>query len=215
MTQGSRTTAEVQQQVLTYIELKKSIEWISVKTGLGKTTIKTIKNRGEIKYSSDYKSKPGRPKKVSQYEKKKIVTFVSKHGRKTLNSTKTELNLSVSKQTLSRVFREIGIGRRKMKVKPTLTSSHSKKGLHLLSLDAIRYLIGQNGYFQMKRNLTLMDIVIIGNSKVRMKRSSLETQTLVLRLWFGVEFLKMVVHLLWRSRRDVIARYTVLFLGRD
>ena len=109
MTQGSRTTPEVQQQVLTYIELKKSIEWISMKTGLGKTTIKRIKNQGEIKYSNDYKSKPGRPKKVSQHEKNKIMSFIEKNERKTLNSTKTELDLSVSKQTLSRVFREIGI----------------------------------------------------------------------------------------------------------
>jgi transposase len=113
--------------VLTYLECKKSVEWISTKTGLAKTTIKRIRKRVTIKYRNEYFSPTGRPKKVSPHQKKKIKGFIQKNERKTLNSTKTELNLSVSKQILSRVFREIGIGRRKMKVKPLLTHVHEKK----------------------------------------------------------------------------------------
>jgi len=57
---------------LTYIELKKSIEWISVRTGLGKTTIKRIKNRGEIKYSNDYKSNQEDQKRFLDMKKRKL-----------------------------------------------------------------------------------------------------------------------------------------------
>ena len=127
MTQGKRTTPEAQQQVLTYLEVKKSIEWISSKTNLSISTIQRIRKRGQIKYSNEYQSKPGRPKKVFVSEKKKIKRFVLKNERKTLNSAKTELNLSVSKPTLSRIFKEIGISKRKMKVKPVFTQSHEKK----------------------------------------------------------------------------------------
>lgn len=126
MTQGKRVSPEVQQQVLTYLEMKKSTKWICTNTGLGERTIRRIKNRGKVKYSNEYKTQPGRPSKVSHYEKRKIKSFVEKNDRKTINSTKIELNLSVSKPTLSRVFREIGISKRKLKVKPTLTENHQK-----------------------------------------------------------------------------------------
>jgi hypothetical protein len=102
MTQGSITSPEVQQQVLTYLECKKSVEWISTKTGLAKTTIKRIRKRVTIKYRNEYFSPTGRLKKVSPHQKKKIKGFIQKNERKTLNSTKTELNLSVSKQTLGK-----------------------------------------------------------------------------------------------------------------
>jgi len=59
-------------------------------------------------------------------KKNKIKNFIKKNDRKTLNSIKNELNLSVSKQTLSRVLGEIGISRRKMKIKPILTTTHEK-----------------------------------------------------------------------------------------
>jgi transposase len=127
MTQGKRTSPEVQQQVLTYLEMKKPVKWISSKTGLGVRTIWKIKKRGEIQHSNEYKSTPGRPPKVSRYEKRKIKSFVQKNERKTLHFTKKELKLEVSKQTLSRVFREIEISMRKMIDKPTLTHEHQKK----------------------------------------------------------------------------------------
>jgi transposase len=127
MAQGKRCSPEVQQQVLTYLEMKKSVKWITEKTGLGERTIFRIKKRGCIKYENEYSTQPGRPRKVSTHGKRKIRSFIEKNDRKTLHSTKKELKLDVSKATLSRVFREIGISRRKMVVKPVLTSAHEKK----------------------------------------------------------------------------------------
>ena len=97
MTQGKLCPPEVQQQVLTYFEMRKKVKWISSKTGLGQRTIYQIKKRGAIKYENDYVSPPGRPKKVSRYEKRKIKTFIQKNDRKTLNSTKTALRVYQSK----------------------------------------------------------------------------------------------------------------------
>jgi hypothetical protein len=71
MTPGKRTSPEAQQQVLTYLEMKKPVKWISSKTGLGREQFWRIKKRGDIQHSNEYKSTPGRPPKVSRYEKRK------------------------------------------------------------------------------------------------------------------------------------------------
>ena len=59
MTQGKLVTPEAQQQVLTYLELKKSTKWIATKTGLSISTVQRIKKREGIKYSNEYVSPPG------------------------------------------------------------------------------------------------------------------------------------------------------------
>ena len=127
MVQGRRTSPELQQQVLTLRELGKSIDFIMKKTGLGKTCVKDICRRNSIKYKNEYSSPPGRPKKILKNLRKKIKDHVKKNERITLRSSISELKLEVSKPTLSRVFREIGISKRKMKDKPTLTNEHQKK----------------------------------------------------------------------------------------
>jgi transposase len=94
---------------------------------MSQSTIKGIRKRGSIKYENDYHSKAGRPRRVSKYQKGKIKGYVREHNRKTLKSVNQALNLKVSKQTLSGIFREIGIPHRKMKVQPVLKASHEER----------------------------------------------------------------------------------------
>lgn len=50
-----------------------------------------------------------------------------KNDRLTLHKTRSKHHLDVSASTLSRVFKEIGVERRKLKVHPTLKPSHTEK----------------------------------------------------------------------------------------
>ena len=113
MTQGQRLSPEIQQQVLTYLEMKKSIKWIMKRMKLSKRTIYRLRNAKCVKYKNDYKKKPGRPPKITHSEKIKIKRYIIKNNRAILDLTKSELKLPVCKQTLSRVFREIGISKKK------------------------------------------------------------------------------------------------------
>jgi len=127
MVAGRLTSPEKQQQVLSYCEMGKSTNCIAEKTGMPKSTIKDIRRRGHIKYKNAYSSPPGRPKKLSTLHKRRIRKFIKSNDRKTLRFTRSTLNLQVSDAILSRTFKELGLSRRKLKIKPLLTPSHEKK----------------------------------------------------------------------------------------
>ena len=127
MVSGSLVSPTIQQQVLTYLELKKDVKWICKKTGLGKSTIYRIKKRGNIKEKNEYKSPTGRPRKINKEQKKRIKVSLRKNDRLTLHKTRSKHHLNVSTSTLSRVFKEIGVERRKLKIRPTLKPAHMEK----------------------------------------------------------------------------------------
>jgi transposase len=127
MVQGKLTSIELQQQVITLSQLGKKTKEIMEMTGMPKSSINKIIKRGSIKYKCQYNNPPGRPQKINKSQKTKMRKFVKENNRKTQSQTKSYLNLNVSKSTISRVFKKIGISRRKLKQKPTLTPLHKKE----------------------------------------------------------------------------------------
>jgi transposase len=96
-------------------------------TGLARTSVKRILKKSEIKLKNEYITTPGRPKKIGEKVRNSLRSRVKKDDRKTLGYFQNSLEEKVSKPTLSRVFREIGLSRRKMMTKPLLTATHQEK----------------------------------------------------------------------------------------
>jgi transposase len=182
MVQGKLTSPEKQQEVLTLHEVGKKIPYIVKHTDLARTSVKRILKKSEIKLKNEYITSPGRPKKIGKTVRNRLRSLVKKDDRKTLGYFQNSLEEKVSKPTLSRVFREIGLSRRKMMTKPLLTAAHEKKESILRWLRPIRNLIARNGFSLMKRSSIWMDRMatsIIGTLRAANLKSSPEIQTRV------------------------------------
>lgn len=130
MTQGKLLPIELQQQVLTYVDLKKTPEWIMKKLKISKTSFYRIKSLHRIKHENEYKTKPGRKEKISKSQKMRIQKELKSNPRTSLNKLKIKLKLKTSLTTISKVVRSIGIHRRKMRKIPKLTPNHKTKRMN-------------------------------------------------------------------------------------
>jgi transposase len=132
MPQGKLVDPKVQQQVLTYIEVEKHPKWIMKKLGLSKSTFYDIAARGRVKEKNEYKTRPGRKPSMTKIQMVRIKRDLTKHPRTPIRKLRSTHKLQVSRATVSRVLRTIGIDRRKMRKIPKLTkltSLHKKKRL--------------------------------------------------------------------------------------
>ena len=129
MAQGKLMDIKVQQQVLTYIEVKKKPKWIIKKLGLGKSTFYAIAARGRVKEKNEYKTKPGRKQSITKSQKMRMKQLLKKNQRIPIRKLRSTLKLKVSRATVSNALRSIGVDRRKMRKIPKLTSLHKEKRL--------------------------------------------------------------------------------------
>jgi transposase len=124
MTKGKFTAPQIQQQVLTYIELDKHPKWIMSKLNLSKSTFYRIARKKRIQTDPLYRKKMGRPKIIGKAQISRIKRDLAKQPRQTLHKLRSTHKIHASNMTLSRVMRSLGIERRKMKKRPTLNATH-------------------------------------------------------------------------------------------
>jgi transposase len=102
-------------------------------TGLNERSIRKICQR--VKHTQSFKDRrrSGRPPKLSERDKRLSVILLKKKEAKTATGVSKLLrdhhNIQVSRQTVSRAFKEFGFSCRIKKKKPKLTENHKKARL--------------------------------------------------------------------------------------
>jgi len=106
---------------------------IAEQTGKSKDSVRKIFGRVQKNNSFKEKTRSGRPRKLSERDRRIIISLLRKSKTKTVESIRKEAsvhhNIDVSESTIRRAFRESGFVARVKRKKPFLTNEQKKKRL--------------------------------------------------------------------------------------
>ena len=127
------TSQERRVKVVTMKELGSSNQAIALATGLTVRGVQKIIKT--VKETHSFKDRPrsGRPRKLTDRNKRAIVKMINKTQATTATAIakalKTELNIQVSHDTVSRALKSVGYACRVKQKKPKLTEKHKRNRL--------------------------------------------------------------------------------------
>ena len=131
MVKGRVIDVEIQQQILTLKEEGYKVDAIVERSGISKSSVYRILQRGKVLHQRVYPNGTGRPTIISTRDKRAIRSKLKNDSMASAKKIIGDLSLGISNSTILRTIKKLHFKRRKFKVKPILKAHHLDGRLEL------------------------------------------------------------------------------------